>query len=322
MERNQRQRGRGALRRLSRFLFVLVCYVYLPVTAVLVVLHYPYDTEAMAAAQSADEPRSARRFYEAAYQPGADAPRGLDYEATAARAAQAYDIEGTIRRFVAEYDLADKRVLEVGSGRGYLQDVVTDYTGLDLSSKVASYYHKPFVIGSATDIPFADDTFDAIWTVWVVEHISTPQKAFEEMRRVLKPGGLLHLGVAWNCPPWLADGFEVRPYADFTWAGKLVKATVPFRKSHVFGLTYLLPIRLARTVEYAWGGEATPLRFRRLDPNYEVYWTADSDAAVSLDEFEARLWFESRGDVCVNCGPASAGGWLSAGNPLIVRISK
>jgi hypothetical protein len=31
------------------------------------------------------------------------------------------------------YGLAGKRVLEVGSGRGYLQDIVAGYTGLDIS---------------------------------------------------------------------------------------------------------------------------------------------------------------------------------------------
>jgi hypothetical protein len=41
-------------------------------------------------------------------------------------------------------------VLEIGSGRGYLQDVAQNYTGLDISPSVARFYHKKFVLGSAT----------------------------------------------------------------------------------------------------------------------------------------------------------------------------
>ncbi len=54
------------------------------------------------------------------------------------------------------------------------------------------------------------------------------------MRRVLKPGGMLFLLVAWNCPTWLADGFDVRPYEDFTLLGKLVKASIGFRSTILF----------------------------------------------------------------------------------------
>jgi hypothetical protein len=70
----------------------------------------------------------------------------LDYEEIARRTAIASDIEGTVRGFVKQYKLADKRILEVGSGRGYLQDIVPGYTGLDIPKSAASRYHKPFVV--------------------------------------------------------------------------------------------------------------------------------------------------------------------------------
>lgn len=37
-------------------------------------------------------------------------------------------------------------------------------------------------------------------------------------------------------------------------------------------------------------------RYNRLDPDYEHYWDADSDAVNSMDPYEAILWFTSRGD--------------------------
>ena len=307
------------LSHLGRALAKVLLYLYLPLAIVLGLLHYPYSTDA--SRQPSEHLKSARTFYEAAYRPGDASTRGVDYEATAAAAARKYDVEGTIRHFVTHYGLETRRVLEVGSGRGYLQDVVADYTGLDLSSQVAPNYHKPFVVGSATDMPFPDDSFDAAWTVWVLEHIPTPERAFEEMRRVVKPGGVIFLAPAWNCPPWLAGGFDVRPYSDFTVAGKLVKASIPVRRSAVFTFAHLLPVRLVRLAHYQVAGARTTLRFRRLEPNYEVYWQTDSDAAVSLDRYESKLWFESRGDTCLNCGHLMTN-MLGVGAPLVIRISQ
>jgi hypothetical protein len=48
-------------------------------------------------------------------------------------------------------------------------------------------------------------------------------------------------------------------------------------------------------------GKPSQLRYKRLRPNYTKFWVTDCDAAVSLDFYEAFLWFTSRGDKCVNC---------------------
>jgi SAM-dependent methyltransferase len=150
-------------------------------------------------------------------------------------------------------------------------------------------------------MPFADSSFDGIWSIWVLEHIPEPERALREMRRVLKPGGVLLLAVAWNCAPWGADGFDARPYSDFNWRGKLVKASIPMRTSPYFVMSYGLPTRGIRWLHYQLSGQSTRLRFRRLEPNYDIYWQSDSDAAVSLGRYETYLWFRARGDECLNC---------------------
>jgi SAM-dependent methyltransferase len=316
----------------ARLVLRCLLFIYFPIISGLVLLHFPYDTDpstaggqiapsADAAPASSASSRRSGSFYEAAYGPEATKKRGIDYEATAKAAAEEVGIEGRVRKFVANYGLEGKRVLEVGSGRGYLQDVVVDYTGLDLSASVAGHYHKPFVVGSATRMPFETSSYDAIWSVWVLEHIAEPERALLEMRRVLKPRGLLFLFVAWDCTSWAADGFDVRPYSDFNWRGKLVKASLPVRRSGWFHFLYSAPIRAIRWAEYGLAGDATSLRFRALTSNYDVYWEPDSDAAISLDSFETYLWFRARADECVNCGnPSDA--WQNIQNPLIIRISK
>jgi SAM-dependent methyltransferase len=207
--------------------------------------------------------------------------------------------------------------LEIGSGRGYLQDLAQDYTGLDISPSVARFYHKKFVLGSATAIPFPDDSFDGVWSIWVFEHVPNPEQAFHEARRVTRDKGVLFLWPAWNCTPWAADGYEVRPYSDFGLRGKIIKASIPLRTSAPVIAMSLIPIRIVRNFVARFG--PTRLRYRRLNPNYDKYWAADSDAVNSIDVQEAMLWFRSRGDECLNCDSRSV---LLPAIPLIIRVHK
>jgi len=287
----------------------------------LTVLHFPYDVDQPLSDRDLD---AARKYYADAYEQAADpeseaTPSEFEtrYLEFATYAAESFDIEGQVRTFVEEYGLEGKRVLDIGSGRGYLQDLVDDYTGLDISSSVARFYHKDFVLGSATAMPFADDSFDAAWSIWVQEHVPNPEQFLRETRRVVRDGGVIFLHTAWGCVPWAAQGYEVRPYADFGVGGKLVKATIPVRK---FTRTLAVgPIRAARTVASLFG--PTALHYQLLEPNYEVYWQADSDAINGIDAYEALLWFTSRGDECLNCGSA-LGSFLMHPKPLVIRVHK
>ena len=76
----------------------------------------------------------------------------------------------------------------------------------------------------------------------------------------------------------------------------------------------IIPNRVVRRAVAEFG--PTRLRYRRLTPNYEKYWIADSDAVNSIDSYEAMLWFLSRGDECLNCSLFNFGG------PLIIRVHK
>jgi SAM-dependent methyltransferase len=49
-------------------------------------------------------------------------------------------------------------------------------------------YH-PDLVGDIHALPFVDNSIDAIICISVLEHVEDPIRAFEEMYRVLKPGG-------------------------------------------------------------------------------------------------------------------------------------
>jgi SAM-dependent methyltransferase len=265
--------------------------------AILVLAMFPYHT---------DHPEKItfrpaaldQEFYDRTY---TQDERQLKYVQIARLAAQEARAEENVASFVQTYHLQSAHVLEVGAGSGLLQDELHDYTGLDLSATAHRYFHKPFVQADARAMPFADASFDAAWSIWVLEHIPNPEMALAEMRRILKPNGLLLLWPAWRVSPLAARGYHSRPYRDFDVGGKLIKASIGLRESLAFEACYTLPVRLIRRATYDATQRPTAFHYRTLSPNYAQYWEADSDAVNSLDRYETYLWFKSRGDLCLNC---------------------
>jgi len=290
------------LRRAAYAVFI----VFLGVAITLTALHFPRTTDQVAARFITDA--DYRRFYEHAYAARKAMAatnetvieKSYEVRADSAPPADSNVDADPVQAFVRDYRLGHKRILEVGSGAGSLQDVVPNYTGLDISASAARFYRKPFVQGSATELPFPDNSFDAIWTINVLEHVPRPESALYEMRRVLRPNGYLFLSPAWQCRSWAADGYAVRPYSDFGFVGRIVKASVPVRDSVLYRLLYIAPIRALRLSCALFSQQPTVFRYNELEPNYRHYWTSDSDAVNSMDAFEAILWFRSRGDKCLN----------------------
>ena len=291
--------------------------VALVMTVTLAIACFPRSSDApLTPAEETD----LRTFYATAYnKPVVQDNEDTRYVKIAEAEADRQEVRANVAQFVADYGLANKKVLDIGAGRGYLQDVVADFTALDISPSVRRFYHKPFVLASATLMPFPDNEFDAAWTIWVLEHVPNPEAALVEMRRVVKDGGYLYLAPAWDCRTWAAQGYPVRPYSDFGFAGKLNKASIPLRL--YFGNLAKAPVRMIRRAEWKSSGGPTSLHYRRLTPNYDHYWMPDSDAVNSLDRYEIALWFLSRGDECLNCEGA-LDGWLQLNVPLILKVHK
>jgi len=136
--------------------------------------------------------------------------------------------------------------------------------------------------------------FDAIWTITVIEHVPEPEKALSEIRRVLKPGGLLFFAPAWHTRPWFSEGLPVRRYCDLEFKLKLKKAFIPIRDFKLFRIINVLLKRIKSFLRLSLSRKPLKFRYIKLNPNYETYWMSDYDAFNSMDQYEAIVWFLSR----------------------------
>lgn len=223
-----------------------------------------------------------------------------------------------LKSFVNQFQLVNKKCLEIGSSGGFFQDMVHDYYGTDIAESLAHYYHKPYRVAQGIRYPFDDEMFDAIWTINVFEHIPHLSEAMFEIKRLLKPGGVLFFSPAWQCRSWAADGYAVRPYSDFDIKGKLIKASIPVRDSILWRSIFIFPKRFVRQLFFTMGYRYQKINYKKLKPNYITYWTSDSDACNSIDPHDAILWFLSNGFACVS-HPDPVSMFLVRTNGLILR---
>ena len=92
-----------------------------------------------------------------------------------------------------------ENILEVGGGQGGLTALLyprSHITNIDLNPEYANarcnqQKQVKFVCGDATNLPFENNSFDAVTMFDVLEHIPDDKKAVAEALRVLKPGGFL-----------------------------------------------------------------------------------------------------------------------------------
>jgi len=108
--------------------------------------------------------------------------------------------DGTHRRFFREHvsGRTDAVCLNLGSGNLRLDD--------DLVNIDAEPYDQVDVVSDVAVLPFPDATADVVVSVSLLEHVPEPERVLEEIRRVLKPGGLVLTDIPFVCGYHAAPG--------------------------------------------------------------------------------------------------------------------
>ena len=105
----------------------------------------------------------------------------------------------------------DAVALDAGCGRTtrlrHYRDRIARLVGVDADEEAgrANPYLDEFLPADLDDsLPFDDASFDLVYANFVVEHLASPDRAFAEWRRVLRPGGSLVLLTSNRASPLMA----------------------------------------------------------------------------------------------------------------------
>jgi ubiquinone/menaquinone biosynthesis C-methylase UbiE len=113
--------------------------------------------------------------------------------------------------------LRGKRLLEIGCGMGYdsveLMRRGVHVTAVDLTESAIEHARRHFELeglepdavhtANALELPFPDETFDAVWANGVLHATGDTRQAVAEARRVLVPGGRAIISHFYRKPSWM-----------------------------------------------------------------------------------------------------------------------
>lgn len=154
-------------------------------------------------------------------------------------------------------------VLDVACGTGYGAKMLRDHgcrvVGGDLDKGELAMASRDatdinFVCLDVLNLPFADEKFDAVVSFETIEHVVEGQRFLDEMRRVLKPGGLFICStpnIAYTAHPW----YHVKEYEPREFFSIVLNK---FKKTEKYGQYFRRLDRLTDRV--TWFGSKSRLR--------------------------------------------------------------
>lgn len=166
-----------------------------------------------------------------------------------------------------------RRILDAGCGTGIMLSWLEQFSGgepvfgLDYSGDALRFCrergHRLLVHGSVTHLPFADESFDMVTCFDVLQQLPNGEDlwAMTELRRVLKPGGLLYIRVA--AYQWLHSGHDRalgtrHRYSLPEFVRKLTGAGFAIEQQ-TYANTLLFPVAMARRLLKDSGSDVKPL---------------------------------------------------------------
>jgi SAM-dependent methyltransferase len=154
-------------------------------------------------------------------------------------------------------EIQNPKILDVGCGTGANLEMLAQFgesEGVDVSDDALEFCrakglkaHK----GLAEELPFADESFDVVTALDVVEHLDDDVAGLKEMRRVLKTGGKTLIFVPafmwlWGVQDDISN-HRIR-YTKKQIVGRLEKAGFTIERATYANWTFFAPILAGRTL--------------------------------------------------------------------------
>jgi ubiquinone/menaquinone biosynthesis C-methylase UbiE len=181
------------------------------------------------------------------------------------------------------------RWLDVGCGTGAFTQLLLDKCGprqvaaLDPSADQIAYARTTpaakavnFQVGNAQSLPFPDGEFDAASMALVITFIPEPAKALAELKRVVKPGGMIGTYV-WD---FLGGGSPQQPLRE---AVEAMGVTVSPTPGHVNS-------RIERLGELFAAASLDAVATRMIEievtyPDFDTYWRSQTALANTVVQY-------------------------------------
>lgn len=169
---------------------------------------------------------------------------------------------------------AHPTALDIGCGRGNfvvdeIGDVFAEKIGLDasLDATTGNTSMNRIVIDNDKSLPFSNTSFDIVLSLWVFEHVEHPDRVFQEIARVLKPGGFF----AFVTPNRNSLLITLRRYLSKRFADRILKKLYGREGEDVFDVFYRANTIGAIRNLAAKAGFTVEILKENADPSYTAF---------------------------------------------------
>ena len=197
-----------------------------------------------------------------------------------------------LHRYALSIELVrDKQVLDIASGEGYgsasLSKFACSVVGVDIDSKSVEYANQKygdrpnleFVVGACEAIPLPSQSVDIVTSFETIEHHNKHEEMMQEIKRVLKPGGLVIISspnrLTYSDLPEYSNPFHVKELYDYQFISLLNRH---FKHVKIYGQ------RLAT------GSFVFPLKDTS-QPSFNAYTFDESEVNQKVCSLEAPIYF-------------------------------